>query len=121
MNDAKPIGYEKAFGVTVFPEDDPTNYSQYITQYGSVMVDIAKEVVDASCACIESARDSSVRKHVRFISADTEKPRADAPGMAGFELTFDEPGKYLVWVRYIAMQDASASVWLDYAFFVSPG
>jgi len=114
MNNAKPIGYEKAIGVFVFPEDDPTNYSQYTTQDGSVMVDIATEVIDSSCVRIESARDLSCRKHVQFFSAEMEKPQADTPGMAGFELTFDEPGKYLVWVRYIALNDAAASVWMDY-------
>lgn len=98
---------EKAVGVIAFPEDDLTKYHQHTTENGSVMVQIANEIVDPLHASVEG-------KHIKFLSADTAKPAADTPGMAGFELTFDQEGKYLVWVRYLAMDRTRASVWMDY-------
>ena len=108
------IGAEHAVGVTIFPEDDPTKYNGYVTKDSSVMVEIAKEVIDAASVRIEDIKDSPSRKHVKFLGEQKEKPAADTPAMAGFELTFDEYGKYIVWVRYVATSESSASVWLDY-------
>jgi len=114
MVNPRGIGAEKAVGVTIFPEDDPTKYNGYATKDSSVMVEIAKEVVDISGVCVENTKDGSNRQHVKFLGGQKEKPAADTPAMAGFELTFNEGGKYIVWVRYVATNEASASVWLDY-------
>lgn len=108
------MNQDNRISIIALPENDPTQYRKYTTTDGSVMVEIHKEVIDKASVRIESLKDLPDEKHAAFFAGDAAKPEADMPGMAGFELTFDQDGKYLVWVRYIARDSHSASVWLDY-------
>lgn len=105
---------EKVASVLSLPENDPTQYHKYTTAEGSAAVDINNEVIDTENVHIECTKGLSDKKYAKFLGGSEKKPEADVPGMAGFELTFDQDGKYLVWVRYIATDSNSASVWMDY-------
>jgi len=93
-------------------KDDPTKYKQLSTEEGSLLVEIENIVVNTSEVAIESHKLASGRKHVRFLNTDTTQPEADAPAFAGFELTFDQPGKYVFFLRHIS--PSSDSLWMDW-------
>ena len=93
-------------------DDDKTKYKQFTTEQGSLVVEIENVVIDSSEVQIEPAKDASGRKHVRFLNTNTTQPVVDAPGFAGFEVTFDQPGNYTFHLRYVA--PSSDSLWLDW-------
>jgi len=96
------------------PDDDPTKYTKLTTEQGQIAVEWEKVLTKTSTAAIENAKEASGRKHVKLNGTNTTKPTADTPGEAGFELTFDQSGKYIVWVRYMTLNGGTDSFWLDY-------
>ncbi|MBE7026247.1 MAG: hypothetical protein E7410_01580 [Ruminococcaceae bacterium] len=102
-----------AYAVTETAVQAAPKYPQYTTEYGSVMIEAEKIVLDDSVFATEIVKEASGRKHVRVLAADTVQPAEDAPGMLGFELTFDQEGKHYIWARYIACGGGEDSFWLD--------
>ncbi|MBE7026437.1 MAG: hypothetical protein E7410_02555 [Ruminococcaceae bacterium] len=94
--------------------DDPTKYALYTTEAGSVAVELEKHVIDPGNVQIENAKEASGRKHVKFIPTNLVTPAPDTPAMVGFEVEFDQAGKYNMWVRFLAMTGGSDTIFIDY-------
>ena len=96
------------------PDDDPTDYQKFTTENGQIAVEWEKVIVRSGGARVEAAKEASGRNHLRLNGTNTTKPTADIPGEAGFELTYDQGGKYIVWVRYMTLNGGTDSFWIDY-------
>ncbi|MBE7026681.1 MAG: hypothetical protein E7410_03865 [Ruminococcaceae bacterium] len=120
---AEDYTIKTTYKFNVTKKSDTTDYPNFSTTNGSVMIE-AEAVVTGTGATIQTASSASDGKYVKlsgpswpsdpFVSDKNNSSAilAEAPGDIGFELSFDQAGRYSVWMRYIAT--GSDSVWIDY-------
>ncbi|MBE7027057.1 MAG: hypothetical protein E7410_05835 [Ruminococcaceae bacterium] len=92
--------------------DDKTDYPMFYTEAGSVAIEVEKIIIDNQNVTTESAKDASARKSAKFLLTDVNQPAPDTTGQAGFKVTFDQDGKYAIWIRYAG--PSADSIWFDY-------